>query len=118
MQKKEADISCPVEVGAGVNILSTKTASAPEMALFVCSALESMGLHSVLVFGAKEITCGVWLYDNCFLDTVSDDVERLSAYVADGINNLAFFDVEDVFADKNVSYSTSETHFKEKLKTN
>lgn len=115
VQKKEADISCPVEVGAGVNILSTKTASAPEMALFVGSCLESMGLHSVLVFGAKEITCGVWLYDNCFLDTVSDDVERLSAYVADGINNLAFFDVEDVFADKNVSYSTSETHFKEKL---
>ena len=115
VQRKEADISRPVEVGAGVNIISTRTASAPEMALFVCSSLESMGLHPVLLFGAKEITCGVWLYDNCFLDTVSDDTERLLAYVSDGINNLAFFDVEDVFSDKNASYSTSETHFNEKL---
>lgn len=117
LQKKDADISRPVEVGAGVNLFSMHTASAPELALFACACLESMGLHSVLVLGAKEITCGVWLYDNCFLDTVSDDTQRLSAYVSDGINNLAFFDVEDLFSDKNASYSTSETHFKEKLQS-
>ena len=113
--KKPADISAPVEAGAGVKILSDKRASVLEMALFACSCLESFGLHPVLVLGEKDITCGVWLYDNCFLDTVSDDVARLSAYVSDGINNLSCFDVEDLFSDRNAAYTTSETHFKQKM---
>ncbi len=115
MDKKEADISRPVEAGAGVRILADKRASSLEMALFACACLESLGLHSLLVFGDKEITCGVWLYDNCFLDTVSDDTARLNAYISDGINNVSCFDVEDLFSDKNAAYSTSETHFKQKL---
>ena len=115
VQKKEVDITRPVEAGAGVKILSERKASALEMSLFACACLESMGFNPVLTFGEKEISCGVWLYDNCFLDTVSDDVSRLSAYVSDGINNVSCFDVEDVFSDKNAAYSTSEVHFKEKL---
>ncbi len=115
VDKKEADISRFVEAGAGVRILAEKKASALEMALFACACLESLGLHPLLVFGDKEITCGVWLYDNCFLDTVSDDTGRLSAYISDGINNVSCFDVEDLFSDKNAAYSTSETHFKQKL---
>ncbi len=113
--RAEADISKTVSIGAGVKLLSQKTATAPEMALFACSCLESFGLHPVLVVGEKQITCGVWLYDGCFLDTVSDDMERLSAYISDGINNVSCFDIEDVFSDKNSSYTTSEARFKEKL---
>ena len=93
--KKQADISKPVEAGAGVKILSERKASPLEMSIFACGCLESIGLHPVLIFGEREITCGVWLYDSCFLDTVSDDMSRLGAYVADGINNLSCFDVED-----------------------
>ena len=115
--KKNADISKLVEAGSGTKILTERLASSLEMSLFVCSCLESIGLHPVLVFGEKEITCGAWLYDACFLDTVSDDTERLSAYIADGINNLTCFDVEDIFSDRNAAYSTSESHFKEKLET-
>ena len=114
VSKKEADITRPVEAGAGVKILSERRASALEMSLFACSCLENMGFNPVLVFGDKEITCGVWLYDNCFLNTVSDDISRLDAYVSDGINNVSCFDIEDVFSDKNAAYSTSEAHFKEK----
>ena len=113
--KKPADITKPVSAGAGVKLLTERKASALEMALFACSCLESVGLHSVLIFGEKEITCGVWLYDSCFLDSVSDDVQRLDAYIADGINNLSCFDVEDLFSDKNAAYSTSEAHFRQKL---
>lgn len=112
--KKVADISKPVEAGAGVKILSERAASALEMSLFAAACLENMGLHPVLVFGDKEITCGVWLYDGCFLDTVSDDISRLCAYVSDGINNVSCFDVEDLFDDKNFAYTTSEAHFKQK----
>ncbi len=113
--KKKCDISKPVEAGAGVKILTEKQATPLEMALFASACLESIGLHPVLVFGDKEITCGVWLYDNCFIDTVSDDMQRLGAYTEDGINNVSCFDVEDLFSDKNAAYSTSEAHFKQKL---
>ncbi len=113
--QKTAEISAPVSAGAGVKILAERAASPLELSLFACSCLESMGLHPVLVFGEKEITCGVWLYDTCFIDTVSDDTSRLEAYVADGINNLSCFDVADVYSDKNAAYTTSETHFKQKL---
>ena len=113
--KKVCDISQPVEAGAGVKILTERKASPLELALFACSCLESMGLHSVLIFGDKEITCGVWLYDTCFLDTVSDDVARVETYISEGINNVSFFDVEDLYSDKNAAYSTSERHFKQKL---
>ena len=113
--KKEADISRPVEAGAGVKILSERKASVLEMAIFACSCLESFGLHSLLIFGERNITCGVWLIDSCFLDTVSDDTERLNAYASDGINNVSCFDAEDLFSDRNAAYSTSEAHFKQKL---
>ncbi len=115
VKRKPCDISKPVEAGAGVKILSAGEASPLEMALFACSCMESLGLHPVLVFGEREITCGAWLYDSCFIDTVSDDVGRLSAYVSDGINNVSCFDVEDLFSDRNVSYATSETHFRQKI---
>ena len=115
IQRVDCDISRPVLAGAGVKILSKKQATPLELALFVCGCLESLGLHSVLVLGNKEITCGVWLYDNCSMDTVSDDMQRLNAYVSDGINNLSCFDVEDLFEEKQASYSTSEAHFRQKI---
>lgn len=116
-EKKPCDLTAPVEAGAGIKILTGRKASVLEMAVFAASCLESMGLHPILVFGEKEVTCGVWLYDSCFLDTVSDDMQRLDAYIADGINNLSCFDVADLFSDKNAAYSTSEAHFKQKLQS-
>ena len=115
--KTDCDITKPVEAGAGVKILSQRKATSLEMALFVCGCLESLGLHSVILFGEREVSCGVWLYDSCFIDTTTDDMQRISAYISDGINNLSCFDIEDLFSDKNAAYSTSEAHFKQKLET-
>lgn len=114
-ERKEADLSAPVEAGAGVKLLSERKASKLELALLFAATLESLSLNPVLIFGEKEITCGVWLYESCFIDAVSDDTSRLGKYVADGINNLSCFDIDDLFSDKNVAYSTSESHFKQKL---
>lgn len=113
--KKPCDLSQAVAAGAGTKILTERKASNLQAALFVCGCLESMGFHSVLIFGEQAVTAGVWLYDSCFLDTVSDDMQRLDSYIAEGINNLSCFDVEDLFSDKNAAYSTSEGHFRQKL---
>ena len=109
------DIALPVSTGKSVKLVSADKVSALETALFTCGCLENLGLHPVLVLGEKQVTCGVWLYDSCFMDTVSDDMEKLLAYVSDGINNISCFDVEDLFVDKNASYSTSELHFRQKM---
>ena len=115
--KKTCVLTEPTSVGAGTKILTERKATVMEIALFACSCLENLGLHSVLVFGEKEVSVGVWLYDSCFLDTVSDDMQRLDAYIAEGINNVSCFDVEDLFSDKNAAYSTSENHFRQKLQS-
>ena len=43
--KKDADITKPVEAGAGVKILSERKASSLEMAILACSVLEYVGLQ-------------------------------------------------------------------------
>jgi hypothetical protein len=93
LDRKSVDITSPVEAGAGVKLFTERKASPLEVAIFACSCMENMGLHPVLVCGEKHVACGAWLYDGCFLDTVSDDIARLSAYASDGINNVSCFDV-------------------------
>ena len=111
VERQDCDLSAPVGAGAGVRIVTEKKATVLELALLCAGVLERMGLHAVLAVGERKIACGVWLYENCFLDTVSDDTARIGEYIADGINNLSFFETEDLFAGKNYAYATSESHF-------
>ncbi len=112
----ECDLTVPVAAGSGTGILSEKKANILTMSVFVSACLENFGLHPLIFLGEEEATCGVWLYDSCFMDTVSDDMQLVAKYAADGINNLSCFDVSDLFWDKSVAFSTSEKHFLQKLK--
>ena len=114
--KVDADWTTPVLAGAGTRLLAERKATGLELALLVAATLEKMNLHPVLAIGEKHVACGVWLYDSCFLDTVSDDTARIGEYISEGINNLSFFDIDDLFIGKNAAYSTSEVHFAQKLK--
>ena len=96
-------------------IFEDKKATAMELAILACSCLEGAGLHPVLAIGEKDVAVGVWLYETCFLDSISDDKEIVEKYISDGINNLAFFDADDLFSDKKGAYVVAETHFKTKL---
>ncbi len=96
-------------------LLKERRASALELAVLACSCLEAAGLNPVLAVGKTDAGVGVWLHKSCFLDSVTDDRETVSKYLSDGVNNLAFFDAEDLFSDKKGSYTISEGHFKTKL---
>ncbi len=113
----ECDLGAPVCAVREESLLKSRRASALELAVFAAACLEAARLHPVLAIG-KGVGVGVWLYDSCFLDTVTDDQDIVSKYISDGINNLSFFDVEDLFADKNAAFTPSEAHFAEKLKEN
>ncbi len=105
----------PLPVGDITKLLKNKVGTSFELALFCASCLECAGLHPVLAVGEKSVACGAWLYDNCFSDSVSDDVVLLQKYIAGGINNVSMFDTEDVFAGHNVNYTAAEKHFSQKL---
>ena len=113
-ERVASDMTAPVKVSV-TKFLSERKATALDMAIFVCSALESFGLYPVLAIGEKDVGVGVWLHDACFMDTTSDDLNRLEKYVSDGINSLSCFDIDDLFSEKNAGYATSEKHFVQKL---
>ena len=101
----------PMPVGDITKILKTRVGTSFELTLFIVSCLECANLHPVIVVGEKSVSCGVWLYDNCFLDSVSDDTVLMQKYISGGINNISGFDVEDVFSGRNVNFTASEKHF-------
>ncbi len=114
----ETDLSSPVSAALSGSILKDRAASSLQLALFTAACFEAARLHPVLAVGKKSVTAGVWLYDSCFLDPVTDDCEIVEKYVSEGINNLSFFDAEDLFSNINVAFTPSETHFRQKLKEN
>ena len=117
IEKSAAEYSYddPMPVGDISKILKNRVSTSFELALFLASCFECAGLHPVLAVGEKSVSCGAWLYDNCFLDSVSEDTVLLQKYISGGINNVSMFDVEEVFAGRNVNYTVSEKHFAQKL---
>ncbi len=114
-QDGEEDLISPALAVSETSILKEKKATPFRLAVFACACLEAAHLHPVLAVGRSGLGVGVWLYDSCFLDTVTDDADIVSKYISDGINNLSFFDADDLFADRNVAYTLSERHFAQKL---
>lgn len=112
----ETDLSAPLSAAASGSLIISRRANALELAVFTASCFEAAGLHPVLAVGKGAVAVGAWLYDSCFLDSVTDDCEIVGKYISDGINNLSFFDVEDLFSSKSVGFTASCSHFAQKLK--
>ena len=117
IERVECDLSAPISAFSE-NILKEKRATPLSLALFAAACLESARLHPVVAVGKKGVAVGVWLYESCFLDTVTDDSDIVEKYVSDGINNLSLFDVEDLFQTKTAAFTPAESHFLQKLKEN
>ncbi len=112
---REEDLSAPVCAFPQTSLLKERAATHLQLALFACACLETAGYHPVLAVGRGAVGVGVWLYDSCFLDPSFDDAEIISRYLSEGINNLSFFDADDLFMDRNVGFTISERHFAQKL---
>lgn len=111
----KTDLTAPLSA-AKSNLMKEKKASELEIATFAAACLEAAKLHPVIAVGKNSLAVGLWLYDSCFLDSVTDDSEIVLRYVEEGINNLCFFDAEDLFSEKNTAFTPSEGHFRQKLK--
>lgn len=112
----ENSLTLPQQTGDLTEVLSKKEATPLQAALLYASCIESAGLNPVIVLGEEGVAAGVWLRENCFTSTCIDDMSVIEKYVQDGVNNLAVFDVNDIFSHKNASFTTSGTHFTAALK--
>ena len=115
---EDGDLSDTVCCGDISSILQEKKASPIKLALFAASCFEATRLNPVLVIGKNKVGVGVWLYESCFSSPVQDDMSLIEKYIKDGVNNLAVFDCDDMFAHKNASFTTSATHFESFIRSN
>lgn len=110
------DYTAVNRTGDIAKLIKNKRATPLEIALFTASCLEAVKLNPVLVIGKDKVGVGVWLYESCFSSPTQDDIPLIEKYISDGVNNLAIFDADDLFAHKNASFTTSEAHFAAHLK--
>ncbi|MBE7088419.1 MAG: DUF4011 domain-containing protein [Clostridiales bacterium] len=115
---EQPDLTHNVSTGDVTKIIPSKSATPLELALFVASCFEATKLNPIILVGKEKIGVGVWLYESCFTSTVQDDMDVIEKYISDGVNNLAIFDIDDIFAHKNASFTTSESHFLNALRKN
>ena len=111
------DMTEVVRAGDISSIIKDNKATVLELALFAASCFEATKLHPVLVIGKNKLGVGVWLYESCFSSPVQDDMSIIEKYIKDGVNNLAVFDCDDMFAHKNASFTTSAAHFESFIKS-
>ena len=112
----ECDLSAPLPAARAGSILKEHAASELELAVFAAACMEAAHLNPVLAVGRGHVGVGVWLYESCFLDSVTDDGEIVGKYISEGINNLSFFDADDLFSASNAAFTPSEGHFRQKLR--
>ena len=105
------DFTQLVRVGNLAELVPSRTATPLAMAVYMASCLEAAKFNPVIVVGKNKIGVGVWLLESCFNSPLQDDMSVIERYVSAGVNNLAIVDVDDLFAHKNASFTTSSTHF-------
>lgn len=114
--EQEKDLTKSVKVDDISKIISSKKSTPLSIALFTASCFEAAKFNPVLILGNNKVGVGVWLYESCFSSPTQDDMTIIEKYVLDGVNNLAIFNAEDLFAHKNASFTTSSSHFLNSVK--
>lgn len=103
-----SDIKTPSEVIPVAQILSSKKATQAEVAALFMSCAEAIGLNAIAATDGKDMLCGVWLYDNCFLETSFDDITEVKKRSDEIINDIAVFDVKGMFTAAGMSFSSAQ----------
>ena len=97
-------------IGDIASIVGERKATPLGLAVLAASCFEAIRLNPVILLGKNSVGVGIWLYESCFSSPVQDDMLLVEKYISSGVNNLAIMDIEDVFAHKNASFTTSEAH--------
>ncbi len=105
------DLTQIVSVGNVTDIVSLRQATPLALAVFTASCLEAAKLNPLILAGKDRLGVGVWLHESCFNSPLQDDMSVIERYVSSGVNRISVIDVNDLFAHKNASFTTSASHF-------
>ncbi len=70
-------------------VMENKMGNCMDLTLFYVSALESVGIHPILIIKAGHIFTGLWLEDKSFPEIIQDDPSILTKNTAEGVNEIA-----------------------------
>lgn len=59
-----------------------------DMAILMCSCLEAVGMHPLLILQDDHAFAGCWLVNDMFADSVNDDPSVITKRIAEGINEI------------------------------
>ena len=88
-------------------ILESKQANLLEMAAVYASVLEGAKINPIIAIG-QTVFCGFWLEDNCFLESLNDDVSQLKKRMAEGINDIGAVDLTNIFTGGKLNFAASQ----------
>lgn len=97
------------------DIFRSGKATMTELAVLYSACAESCGLHPVILFGNNQTHAGVWLYDNCMIDSYVNDKELLRKLIAEGVNDLSVFDISSIYRSSILNYTGAEKSYASKL---
>lgn len=64
-----------------------------DLALLMCSCLEAVGMHPLLIVQDEHVFAGCWLVDEMFDDSVNDDPSVLTKRTPEGINEIVLVEM-------------------------
>lgn len=114
-EAEERDWEKPQHIRGFGEIVESRRATDLELALLCASCMENAGFHPVLVFGKAAVSCAVWLYDNCFMDSYNADSAQVKKYASEGVNNLSAFDLACLFSGKTLNFTGAEKKFRDEI---
>ncbi len=98
-------------------IMETRLGTCMDLTLLYASCLEAMGLHPILVKIKKHIFAGVWLVDEMFAESWTDDATQIGKRFAEGINQLAVVECTVMCAGRNIDFEIARKAAEETVAT-
>lgn len=88
-----------------------------DLALLYCACVEAAGLNPILVVIEGHAFAGVWLAEECFPETVQEDVAELSKRIASDIGSISLVETTALCAGKPTDYREAELEAQKSLYT-
>jgi hypothetical protein len=89
-------------------VLSQQMGTCLDLSILYASCLEATGLNALLAISKGHAFAGVWLNDQCFSESIQDDVSALEKRIAAGMQELMLIETTAVTAGKQVSFEAAE----------
>ena len=86
------------------NVITEKVATCVDFSLLFASVLESVGLHSLLVFEGTHAFFGVWLEETSFPSSIEENPTALLNEAASGIDRMVLVDAVGVASGYSINY--------------